>query len=217
LLWDQTWDFGFRTLDDGAIEVYHRGERFKGPWPVRLVVFLHQRYVLWGAEKYINGDSFGTEDIDAQLDEMACLPLHVFKRFLGRLKAEKARDLEAAENAAVKDEAAIAKARTALSTLDKLAERDKPTISVARRPVSMPGAPDRAQTREPAMKLVVADKETQEALSSAMHDARENRAVNMAMQELYKDPELEFKGRPSSKVRSRQQQKAKIQLSGAQA
>jgi hypothetical protein len=212
LLWDQTWNYGFNRLEDGSIEVYHCGERFYGPWPVRMVVFLHQRYVLWACEKYINGESFGTEDIDAQLDEMACLPLHVFKSFLAKLRAEKERSLESANRQPIRDEEDIAKTTSVLEKLDRLEQQGESTIKVARRPMSGSGA-DAVAT-----KLVVADKVTQEALQAALKDAKGNREVNAAMQELCKHPELEWKGRPPSKVRSRKQdelgqRRARVQLS----
>merc|ERR1712151_705045 len=57
LLWDQTWNYGFTKNEDGTYEVFHHGENFYGPWPVRLIVFLHQRYVLWACERYINGEA----------------------------------------------------------------------------------------------------------------------------------------------------------------
>ena len=83
LLWDQTWTYGFDRLEDGTIEVYHRGENFKGPWPIRMVVFLHQKYVIWACEKFINGDAFGSEDLDRQQEQLACMPLHIFRNFVG--------------------------------------------------------------------------------------------------------------------------------------
>lgn len=62
LLWDQTWTYGFRRLENGKIEVYHRGEYFYGPWPVRVIVFFHQRYVLWACRKFINSEAFANDE-----------------------------------------------------------------------------------------------------------------------------------------------------------
>jgi hypothetical protein len=42
LLWDQTWTYGFRCRPDGTTEIYHHGHDFYGPWPIRLIVQLHQ-------------------------------------------------------------------------------------------------------------------------------------------------------------------------------
>jgi hypothetical protein len=65
LLWDQTWTFGFRRLEDGRYEVYHQGHKFYGPWPVRLIILIHQRYVIWACEKYLSCEAFGSEADDA--------------------------------------------------------------------------------------------------------------------------------------------------------
>jgi hypothetical protein len=62
LLWDQTWTYGFRRLDNGKLQVYHKGEYFYGPWPIRVLVFFHQRYVLWACEKFINNEAFANEE-----------------------------------------------------------------------------------------------------------------------------------------------------------
>jgi len=62
LLWDQTWTYGFRRLENGKLEVYHKGEYFYGPWPVRVIVFFHQRYVLWACGKFINNEAFANDE-----------------------------------------------------------------------------------------------------------------------------------------------------------
>jgi len=85
MLWDQTWNFGFKRLDDDTIEVFHHGKSFSGPWPVRVVVWLHQRYVIWACEKFINGKSFGTEDLAAQEEELAFIPKQVVKDWFANL------------------------------------------------------------------------------------------------------------------------------------
>jgi len=62
LLWDQTWTYGFRCHEGGLVEVYHHGNDFYGPWPVRLIVQLHQRYVLWACNRLINSEAFGNDE-----------------------------------------------------------------------------------------------------------------------------------------------------------
>lgn len=66
LLWDQTWTFGFKRIESGKhagkLEVYHRGEYFYGPWPVRLIVFVHQRYVIWACQKFVNNEAFASDE-----------------------------------------------------------------------------------------------------------------------------------------------------------
>jgi len=65
VLWDQIWTFGFRRLEDGRTEVYHEGHSFWGPWPIRVIIHLHQRYVLWACQNYMASEAFGSEDDDA--------------------------------------------------------------------------------------------------------------------------------------------------------
>ena len=45
LLWDQTWKFEMNRLEDGRYEVKHVCTKFQGPFPIRLIIWLHQRYV----------------------------------------------------------------------------------------------------------------------------------------------------------------------------
>lgn len=192
MLWDQTWVYGFNRLEDGTVEVYHHGEKFQGPWPIRLIVFLHQYYVLWACEKYINGSSFGTEDLDKQQEELACMPLHVFKQFIGKLRAEKKKSLEALKNDPNPDPQAIAKAEETLGQLEALSKRDTSTISVARR------AGATGSVASPmSVKVIAGDAMTEKILTSTMTDTRGNKdkAVNAAVVEVAQHPEMEFKPR----------------------
>jgi hypothetical protein len=82
LLWDQTWTFGFRRLEDGRYEVYHKGHKFVGPWPVRVIVWFHQRYVLRACERYVNSLSFANEEdyaTDRREEMLDCMPLTLMK------------------------------------------------------------------------------------------------------------------------------------------
>jgi len=65
LLWDQTWTFGFNRTEDGRTEVYHTGHRYYGPWPVRVIIHLHQKYVLWACQQYLSLEAFGSDEDDA--------------------------------------------------------------------------------------------------------------------------------------------------------
>jgi hypothetical protein len=83
LLWDQTWTFGFRRLEDGQYEVYHKGHKFVGPWPVRVIVWFHQRYVLRACERYVNSMSFASEEddaIDRREAMLECMPMALMKQ-----------------------------------------------------------------------------------------------------------------------------------------
>jgi hypothetical protein len=88
LLWDQTWTYGFRQLEDGKVEVYHHGHEFTGPWPIRVIVWLHQRYVLWACERLVNSEAFCSATEIECVDEywaekkeqmMDCMPLVALK------------------------------------------------------------------------------------------------------------------------------------------
>merc|ERR1719191_368793 len=74
LLWDQTWTFGFRRLEDGRYEVYHTGHYFWGPWPVRIIINLHQRYLLWACKDLMTSECFASEADDAmdRCEEIMC-------------------------------------------------------------------------------------------------------------------------------------------------
>merc|ERR1711907_350281 len=133
LLWDQTWSFGFDRREDGKFEVYHHGDRFHGPWPIRLAIALHHRYVLWACEKFINGASFGTDDIDKQQEELACVPLAVYKQFFAKLQKEKERAIEVQSNDPSCTPADVAKAKEGLEKLKMLSEAQSSTISIAKR------------------------------------------------------------------------------------
>ena len=64
--WDMVTNFGFHTLPDGRVEVYHRGEYFKGSIPpvslaVYLVFKLHARWLFWATEHHIQKYAFTAE------------------------------------------------------------------------------------------------------------------------------------------------------------
>ena len=59
----------------------------RGPvytWQVRLAIFLHQYYVLWACERFINSEAFGSGDVERQEEQLANIPLHAFQEFLGK-------------------------------------------------------------------------------------------------------------------------------------
>jgi len=191
LLWDQTWKYGFRTLDDGKIEVYHHGESFFGPWPVRLIVMLHQRYVLWACENYINGAAFGTEDIDSQQEQMGNIPLWKIQQLLATIRHEKEKSLETQMNAPRQDLSAIAEHEADIEKLKKLEARDQPAIALVKKKQPPAGFATGGET----VRMVVSDGDIHEALESARQDAKGNRAVNAALQELTQVEGLEWQAR----------------------
>lgn len=199
LMWDQTWKFGFDKLEDGTYEVYHHGLHFWGPWPIRFVIFVHQRYVLWACERFINGEFFGTEDLDRQQDQLACIPLHEIQAFITTLRSEKEKDIEMKVRSPIQDESGIAKDKLALENLKFLAERQT-SISVSRRSQSRKSTRLRSFASKNAGKIVVDDTKTQEALATALKDAKGNTCVNDAIHRLIKNPDLHFEDRAGWKV-----------------
>lgn len=85
VMWDQVQNYGYRRLDNGELEVTHTGEHFYGPWPARLLITLHARYVIWATEKHINSPLFGTDDLEAQEHQRSNVPLHVANEWLQTL------------------------------------------------------------------------------------------------------------------------------------
>ena len=85
-LWDMVLNFGYNRRADGTCEVYHNGESFRGPFPIRLLFWLHGKYVIWATKKFINGNLFESEDLlDEKEAQRRNIPLHVFHGFLDQL------------------------------------------------------------------------------------------------------------------------------------
>jgi len=193
LLWDQTWMFGFDRKEDGSIEVYHRGEKFEGPWPIRMIVQIHQYYVLWACEKYINGDAFGTEDLDRQQEQLACMPLDIFKKLVRRIRTEKEKSLRVLKDDPKSDRETVAKAMEQVAKLAELEARDQSSISVVKRS----GATGSLAAKS-SMKMVAGDAATSEVLKTVFQDEKgaKDAAVVAAAKEVVHESNLEFKERP---------------------
>jgi hypothetical protein len=86
LMWDQTQCYGYNRMENGNLEIFHRGEVFYGPLPVRMLVQAHAYYVIWATEKHINSLAFGSGDLELQEHQRSNVPLHVFNDFLTRLQ-----------------------------------------------------------------------------------------------------------------------------------
>merc|ERR1712003_293481 len=76
-MWDQVSNFGFHTLPDGRIEVYHTGEYFVGWLPiislgVKVAFQIQARVVAWATEHHLNHRAFidDTEE-DEELEELS--------------------------------------------------------------------------------------------------------------------------------------------------
>ena len=89
VLWDQVQCYGFKYLNAGKVEVFHRGEYFNGPYLVRLGILLHAKYVIWATEKHINSKLFATDDLEAQHEQRGNIPAYVLHQFLDSLGSQK--------------------------------------------------------------------------------------------------------------------------------
>ena len=158
-LWEMTQNFGYRRLNDGTCEVYHHGEKFNGFFLVRLIFQFHSYYVIWATKRYVNSDAFGSEDRASEAEELRQnIPLHVFADFLQNLTRE-------VENA--QEEAGISSKKHAelevtlqrLKTISKMDHKDsKPRLRAMRS----------HNTKVAHVQLVVGDKETKDAIRTAM-------------------------------------------------
>lgn len=187
MLWDQIWTYGFKRLDNGKYEVYHHGEKFVGPWPIRIIVFFHQYYVLWGCEKFINGQAFGTEDLDKIEEELAFIPLVAYKDLMRKLETETLQTLEGMKSERRPDRAAIQEELKKLEKIKELQDRDKSTITVAKRPGG-----SGSMARSATVKVIAEDKQTAELINAAMQDR------SKAVGEMLQQPGLEFKKRSTT-------------------
>ncbi|CAE8590407.1 unnamed protein product [Polarella glacialis] len=90
-----TQNFGFHRLENGTCEVYHHGQSFYGPFPIRILFQVHAKYVAWATERFVNCSAFGDEDkADEAAVQRADMPLHVFKEFLEGLHHDVQQALE---------------------------------------------------------------------------------------------------------------------------
>ena len=87
--WDMVINFGFRTLEDGRVEVYHYGEYFHGNLPIvsqamKLVFKTHARWLAWSTEHHINHYAFTAEteeEEDLEEESRKNMPLFLLKNY----------------------------------------------------------------------------------------------------------------------------------------
>jgi hypothetical protein len=139
LIWDTTWDVGYKRLGDGTTEVFHRGTRFYGPFPTRLLMFLHWTVVGYLVEKHVNSAAFGSGDVDAVEAQLANVPKHLLQQYVASLRGEveeeavplRARTLSM--HPAVKEQlAAYERTIAQLRTLEKTCETRERMASIAK-------------------------------------------------------------------------------------
>jgi hypothetical protein len=182
LLWDQTWKFEFTRLEDGDYEVTHLCTKFIGPFPIRIIIWFHQRYVLWACEKYINQTDFGIEDADMDKQQaiIANIPAHTVKEFISTLASEKAKKVEAMRNDRMAEYEEVQEAERELKALKKWMYNPSSDMKVLKRNVAAPGKGGPQENSQ----LVVKDKQAQKALATAMKDAKTNKVISSALKDL---------------------------------
>lgn len=87
--WDMVMNFGFRTLEDGRVEVYHYGEYFHGNLPIvsqamKLVFKTHARWLAWSTEHHINHYAFTAEteeEEDLEEESRQNMPFFLLKNY----------------------------------------------------------------------------------------------------------------------------------------
>ena len=99
------------------IEIFHRGEYFNGPLPIRLLVQLHARYVIWATQKHINSKAFGGGDLELQDAQRGNIPMYAVQDFFRRLVIAQQVAMESGKIAAG---ASTEKAEETLEVLKKL-------------------------------------------------------------------------------------------------
>jgi hypothetical protein len=159
-LWEMTQNFGYHLKDDGTCEVYHHGASFSGFFPMRLVFYLHSCYTIWATEKYVNGDEFGMEDTETDLEvQRQNIPLHVFKHFVDGLT----RDLEKAKEVGASSPQEQERIEVTLQRLK--------TISSAKDEGTTLSRMQTLRSRKTNLRtahLIIDDKETKETIKTAM-------------------------------------------------
>jgi len=86
VFWDLTQNFGYTQRADGTCEVYHHGETFYGPFPIRFIFTMHAAYVAWATKRYIQRPEFGDIDkADENHHDRRNIPKDVFNEFLDGL------------------------------------------------------------------------------------------------------------------------------------
>ena len=118
LMWDQTQCYGYTRRDDGTCEVFHRGQNFTGPLPVRLLVQLHSYYVIWATEKHINSPLFGSGKLEEQEHQRSNVPAYVLGDFIKRLSL--ALEVAGESGKIIAGSASTADAEVALKRLQRL-------------------------------------------------------------------------------------------------
>jgi len=150
LMWDQVQCYGYNRREDGRLEIYHRGEFFHGPLPIRLLVQLHARYVIWATNKHINSPAFGNADLEVQEHQRSNIPLHTVSDFFHRLSIAYQVASEAGKLAVGSE---TREAEKTLKVLKKL--KESPTMAYVSRKKNMKRTTSQLELADPEAQAVV--------------------------------------------------------------
>jgi len=170
LMWDQTQCYGYNRREDGTCEVFHRGANFYGPLPVRLLVQLHARYVIWATERHINSKAFGAADLEKQEAQRSNVPAYAVKDFLNRLVLAQKVALQSAKLAT--SAASTEEAEKTLKQLEKMQMDDTEVYVKTLR---------KKQLKKQLSTIELEDPEAQKALDSAFASLSKTKEGQEAM------------------------------------
>jgi len=191
ILWDQIQCYGYKRMEDGTIEVFHRGEQFYGPLPIRLLVQLHARYVIWATEKHINSPAFGVASLEEQEHQRGNIPLHVLNDFIHRLSVAQQVALESGRIAV--GASSGVEAEQSLKKLRKLRQTKTQAYVEQVRKSNETQSGLKLRRR---LSVYVEDEGTQRAIDQALSDCSKTKegqaAVADAMNALMTHPEVTY-------------------------
>jgi len=188
-LWHMVTHFGYNRLEDGTCEVYHKGQEFYGPFPIRWIFWAHAKYVAWATEQHINSMAFLDSDkIEEQEAQRRNIPMHVFNGFLDQLASDvegRIVTMKALGQRTTEAEKTLAKLRThqsgfALNRQQSVASGLPEEVVAAvefnkarvRRMQSRMSSTD-GQRVESTVSLVVGDPEVQQTIKTALSLSQE--------------------------------------------
>lgn len=213
LIWDSTWNFGYKRLSDGRAECFITGERFYGPFPARIIMMLHWMVVGNLVEKHVESADFGGDPELAE-DKLANIPKHVLKQYLRSLRGE-VEKAKASHTGSIDRLAAYNATIAELKALEEkqLQAQMAKSTTLRRRPSMDEGGADEEVKQRQTAQLQIADKAARKTLQAAITQITEGdqgAAVAESIRTLAANPELQYKEikkRPSRRP-SRKQSKA---------
>jgi len=184
LMWDQVQCYGYHRREDGSSEIFHRGEYINAPLPVRMLVKLHAKYVIWATEKHINSPGFlGKASLDEQHDQRGNIPLYALNDFIQRLIIAQRVAIESGKIAAGQP---VDEAQKTLKKLQKLQETPTYAYVNTVRKSNLKRNKSTVEMHDPAQQKAI------DAALAQLATTKEGRdAAEAAVKELLKTPEVE--------------------------